>query len=255
MSAKDLLNSLFEEENLILKKDELQFQYDKLTEECKLRYELNPTVYDNTDVIAYKTTRKKYTYNHLAQNKFLNTLGILPKVATLNKVEDDLSSYELPKTSYIRLYLKKEFKFDKSNVVLNYSDLSVDELINLWKDTGEQLKSIEAELSEKKEEIKLEMEKEKQKKIAFDFGSASLVENKAKHDVDAIYADKGEEYLIENSTVSQDKLSEYIINGLIMREELDRYREVLEEDVSTVTTFTTREIYQKQRDIVAHNRY
>jgi hypothetical protein len=169
---------------------------------------------------------------------------------------NQLKAYQYEPTFYVKPNFNKLGKEKlQPNEEFKVDHWSIEELAEGYFNEGNKLQS----LDEKYKKAKIEMEKctelKQKRKLAHKYGSVSLIQNDPLYDVIAIYEDFGEEILIRYGKPDAQKLEEFVIRGIITKNDIEQFKTLVDIhlDFVIMSLDTEQKIYEmlQQRNIQA----
>lgn len=210
--------------------------------------------------------KKVYETDYIALNEYLYDIGLLLQVAEIDNEAilgnvlyfDIIQDFKLPDSFYIKP------NFNKLGKAINRGEEPF-ALMGDW-ELNEVIKEI-AQLKPMSKELKVEykqfirkimklpeieqmksLPKDLRVPIPYKYGSISLVANKPKYDIPAIYEYIGEWLLIEYGKPNSELLERFIMNGTISKKDIEQFRTL--KDIRLDFTVMTLEDEQKLMDML-----
>jgi DNA-binding Lrp family transcriptional regulator len=189
--------------------------------------------------VAKFVSKNIYEWDYEGLNDCLDSYGLLPLVASLDntkiKNEPDVlervAPFVLPTTYYIKPTLNK---VGREFIARAQAELSPSE--------GESIERVLADLVQTERRlahIQMAYEQEKAKmlrcpklnenrKLSHKYGSISLVANAPKYDMQKLYLAEGADFLIKYTKPDMEKLNSFIERKLFPKEELEKFRTIVD---------------------------
>ncbi|NHN33148.1 hypothetical protein [Paenibacillus agricola] len=175
-----------------------------------------------------------YETDHLRLNDYLNDIGILAHVGTidLSRLKDCQHDYENAERFKIMGQPYVKFNPNMSGRVaaedLTYLDQDPYVLIDEWRRLNGMLNTIEKLYEDAKKKMMKSRLLKKEKKLSLPFGSVSLLDRKSSYDIKSIYQHFGESFLIQYGKVDMEQVDEFIAMGFLRKKELDQFRRIVD---------------------------
>lgn len=185
------------------------------------------------DIIVKYRNKQKYETDILGLNSFLYDLGILQFVNEINTskcTEDDLLALEPffeKGEPYVKFTPNKNGKIDKS--LINYDEKDIETIVHYISNESSTLKSLDILWNATKDSMLEDRQFQADKKLKTKFGTLSYLFKKGKYDLRQIANLVDEDFLINFTKPTSDKLEYYIRKGFIKPRELDKFRTVVGE--------------------------
>lgn len=187
-------------------------------------------------LVAKFSVRRDYQWDYIALNEYLYNLGLLPHVAKLVSdkelkkldVYEELQDYRLPVMNrYVKPYFNKAGKainqFNEETLDV-YEQMHLDMLLTVFEAHHNDLKYAEDKYNKLKQDIMDCKTLQEKKKVKYEYGSISLVNEKEGYDIPAVAKDYGIDFLILNSQPDMSKLQKFILKGTISQSEVYQFR-------------------------------
>ncbi|WP_090799670.1 hypothetical protein [Paenibacillus sp. GP183] len=108
------------------------------------------------------------------------------------------------------------------------SEEDPDRLVKLWREERKFLDTLVKGYDAAKEEMMRSRLLKKERKLSCNFGSVSLLEGKPSYDVESIYRELGDQFLVKYGKVDMLQLDEYMAMGFLKKKELDQFRKIVD---------------------------
>jgi hypothetical protein len=184
-------------------------------------------------VVAKYQRYQSYQVNRIALNEYLMDLGLLPQVATIDSesIKEDaniqllLQPFLIPQGHYIRISKNKLGK--EKTLVQSYEPaqrLTLESLSQKWLRTKQEAETIVGRYDRAKKKMLRCPILASKGKLPCTFGSVSRLPLKPAYNIHGIFDELGPNFLIQFSSVNQEKLETFIYQGYIKQKEINQFR-------------------------------
>lgn len=191
------------------------------------------------DRVAKFVAKNVYEWDYEGLNDCLDSYGLLPLVANLDtsqiKNEPDalerVKPFALPTTFYLKPTLNKLGKelVGREKAELTHSEgESIERVLAELVQTERRLEHIQMAYEQEKAKMLRCPQLNKNRKLSHKYGSISLVANATKYDMQKLYLAEGADFLIRYTKPDGVKLNYFIERGLFPKEELEKFRTIVD---------------------------
>lgn len=230
--AKQLLN-----QGIYQEYKEAEKQLKVIKEEFRIRlhsHEESRIEFLNHNLVAKFIPRKKYHYtDQVSLNDYLHNIGLLPAVVKIShksiKDKPNLVKQLEPFQQKEKFYVRPTLKFERgTDIVAPLGNLDIDRLAVLFNKVYEIHQKMQFLYDIAKKKMLQCSILQKEKKVTFENGSLSLIKCQPTYDSYTILNELGAESLINYGQVSLEKAEEYMFRGILSKQDIERYRIVVD---------------------------
>lgn len=178
------------------------------------------------DVVVKYMTNRKYETNISELQDLLIAYGLL--VPTANVSTDhkqtlaQIEEFKNKDTYHIRINVKVELEEH------DFTKMNMEQLANEWFEASEEMKKCDSIITGAKKQMMRCEALIKNMKVAFEYGSITLVKNKVSYDIEKIYEKFGMDFVKKYTTPSFEKISKFVNQGFIEEKEVNQFKKVVD---------------------------